>query len=141
MKYKIPDNAKILSINPDYEEIVDNVKLTGLLLVTDKGNIKLLISAKQNCCEKWGALFLDTPDDITQFIDATVINIEDICAGLKICNELNICNDIDIECSETQLRITTTKGILQFAVYNSHNGSYNHATLLQVFDLQEESYL
>jgi stalled ribosome rescue protein Dom34 len=27
MKYKNPDNAKILSINPDYKEIVDKEKI------------------------------------------------------------------------------------------------------------------
>lgn len=133
MLYKIPNNAKILSIKED--TIVDNSRgwsesYEGLIIETDKGRIKLVISARQSCCEHWGALFFETPDDISQFIGAEILQIEDI----DIKREEDISN-------ETQLRITTDKGIIQYAIYNEHNGYYSHGTILQVFDCIENGCL
>ena len=65
-----------------------------------------------------GALFFETTDDISQFIGAEIIGIEDI----------NIKREKYID-NETQLRITTDRGIIQYAIYNEHNGY-----ILQVFD-------
>lgn len=128
MIYEIPENAKILSIKED--TIVDKsngYKQTyeGLIIETDKGSIKLVINDSRSCCENFGSLFFETPDDISQFIDAEILQIEDI----SIKREEYIDTD-----SETQLRITTDKGIIQYAIYNEHNGYYSHSTILQVFD-------
>lgn len=133
MIYEIPKNAKILSIKED--TIIDNSDgydswYEGLIIETDKGTIKLIITNSQCCCEGWGALFFETPDDISQFIGAEIIQIEDI----DIKREEFIDN-------ETQLRITTDKGIIQYAIYNAHNGYYSHGTILQVFDHIERSSL
>ena len=135
MIYEIPENAKILSIKED--TIVDKsngYKQTyeGLIIETDKGSIKLVISDSQSCCENFGSLFFETPDDISQFIDAEILQIEDI----SIKREEYIDTD-----SETQLRITTDKGIIQYAIYNEHNGYYGHGTILQVFDTIETGSL
>ena len=135
MTYKIPENAKILSIKED--TIVDKsnwYKQTyeGLIIETDKGSIKLVISDSQSCCENFGSLFFETPDDISQFIDAEILQIEDICIKRE--------DYIDTD-SETQLRITTDKGIIQYAIYNEHNGYYGHGTILQVFDTIETGSL
>ena len=61
MTYQIPENAIIQSIKED--TIVDNSRgwresYEGLIIETDKGSIKLVISDSQSCCEQWGALFL-----------------------------------------------------------------------------------
>jgi len=40
MKYKIPENAKILKINPDYGEKHGYNYLAGLYIKTDKGTLK-----------------------------------------------------------------------------------------------------
>ena len=95
MIYEIPKNAKILSIKED--TIIDNSggwreSYEGLIIETDNGSIKLVIS-----------------DD-----------------------EIN---------NETQLRITTDRGIIQYAIYNEHNGYYCHGTILQVFDTIETGSL
>ncbi len=131
MIYEIPENAKILSIKED--TIVDKsngYKQTyeGLIIETDKGSIKLVINDSRSCCENFGSLFFETPDVISQFIDAEILQIEDI----SIKREEYIDTD-----SETQLRITTDKGIIQYAIYNEHNGYYSHGTILQVFDTIE----
>ena len=133
MRYEIPKNAKILSIKED--TIIDNSNgydswYEGLIIETDKGDIKLIITNGQSCCEHWGALFFETPDDISQFIGAEIIQIEDI----DIKREEFIDN-------ETQLRITTDNGVIQYAIYNEHNGYYAHGTILQVFDHIERSGL
>lgn len=126
MTYQIPENAIIQSIKED--SIVDESSdwresYEGLIIETDKGSIKLVISDSQSCCEQWGALFFETPDDISQFVGAEILQIEDI----DIKREEFIDN-------ETQLRITTDRGIIQYAIYNEHNGYYSHGTILQVFN-------
>ena len=126
MKYKIPKNAKIISIKED--SITDTAngyiqEYEGLVIETDKGNIKLVITNGQNCCENWGNLFFETPDNISKFIGAKILEVQDI----------DIKRDTDVN-NETQLRITTNKGAIQYAIYNEHNGYYSHGTIKQVFD-------
>ena len=133
MTYQIPENAIIQNIKED--TIVDKSRgwresYEGLIIETDKGSIKLVISDSQSCCEQWGALFFETPDDVSQFVGAEILQIEDI----DIKREEFIDN-------ETQLRITTDRGIIQYAIYNEHNGYYSHGTILQVFDSIETSSL
>ena len=130
MTYQIPENAIIQSIKED--TIVDSWRESyeGLIIETDKGSIKLVISDSQSCCEQWWALFFETLDDISQFVGAEILQIEDI----DIKREEYIDN-------ETQLRITTDRGIIQYAIYNEHNGYYSHGTILQVFDCIENGCL
>ena len=140
MNYEIPQNAKITGISETTESI-HNKTMTGLLIETDKGNIKLLISTDQECCESWGAEFLETPDDTRKYIGATLVSLSDTNES-----ELPESDDEDEQWdgeikNETQLKITTNRGVLQYAVYNEHNGYYSHATFLQVFDVIEESSL
>lgn len=135
MKYNIPENATILSITDNYSKECRYYNLTGLKIETDKGNIELLISDNQCCCENWDALFLETPDDLSKIIGAKLIEVSDIEINTQEYDQ-NSCG-----LNETQLRVVTTKGIIQFAVYNEHNGYYSHATFLQVFDINEDSDL
>ena len=134
MKYRIPDNAKITSINDEFTSEKYRYKnLEGLYITTDKGGITLLIDNQSQCCESYGSGFLETPDDISKYIGATIISIEDTNDS-----ELNPDNKESIE---TQLKIVTNRGILQYAVYNSYNSYYTHAVFLQVFDLVENNVL
>jgi ABC-type histidine transport system ATPase subunit len=133
MTYKIPENATILSIYSDYVLKQSGYgHLYGLKIITDKGDIVLVIDSESSCCEIFGGNFLETPDDITKYIGATLLTVKDT-------------NDYSLNPSEfsneTQLKITTTKGVLQYAVYNEHNGWYSHSTFLQVFDHTERGFL
>ena len=133
MKYEIPDNSIILSIKEDV--IIDdsrgwNTEYEGLIIETDEGSIKLVINTDVQCCEKSGALFFDTPDDVSRFIGATIFEIENIDIERE-----------DYMDNETQLRIITSKGVIQYAIYNEHNGYYAHATIIQVFDNIKHSSL
>lgn len=132
MIYNVPKNAKIISIEEctikdEYEDSYE-----GLVIVTTKGKIQLVIGDGQSCCEQWGALFFETPDDISQFVGAKILQIEDI--------QIKRDEYIDVD-SETQLKISTSKGVLQYAIYNEHNGYYSHGTIKQVFDNIERDYL
>ena len=133
MQYTIPTNAVITAIDSDHYEKQGYNKMEGLCITTDKGSIKLLIDNQSCCCETWGAEFLETPDDISKHIGATLLSVEAISISSP--------RDDDEEANETQLRITTSAGIIQYAVYNSHNGYYSHATFLQVFDTTEKGSL
>jgi hypothetical protein len=135
MNYTIPENAIIQSIDGDYSyQQSKHTPLEGLHIQTDKGSIILAIDMEGQCCEAFGALFLETPDNTSHFIGATILNITD----LEVDNTETHYSE---EANETQLQITTTKGVLQYAVYNSHNGYYSHATFLQVIDYTENGYL
>lgn len=128
MEFAVPENSTIISINDDFYEGSGWDTKSGLHIETDKGAIKLLISNGQQCCENWDYLFLETPDNIDNFIGATIISISDIEIPSS---------SIPEDANETQLKIVTSKGVLQFAVYNSHNGYYSHAVFQQVFDSSE----
>jgi len=125
--------VKIISIDSNYTED----SKVGLKITTDKGDIKLLIDDYQQCCENWDALFLETPDDINKFIGAEILNIKTV----EIDNNAT-CSAYDMVCGgETQIIITTTAGVLQYAVYNEHNGFYAHARILQIFDKTDKKFL
>ena len=137
MEYKIPENAKIMHINSDYSQSRKYDNLEGLHIATDKGDIKILISDGQSCCKDAGSKFLETPDNIEKFIGSTILKIEDVCVGLTAAEDDYVFDRV----GEVQLKVTTTKGVLQYAVYNEHNGYYSHATFVQVFDQTEEGDL
>jgi len=134
MKYDIPTDATIISIDGDHVRKAGIwCSDRGLKIETDKGDVVLLIDDYQACCESWDALFLETPDDITKYIGATILEVSDT-------NDRPIYSYYDAG-GETQLKIVTNRGVLQYAVYNDHNGYYSHSTFLQVFDHEEEGGL
>lgn len=49
--------------------------MVGLYIKTEKGDIKLMISDGQSCCEDYGNMLLETPDDINKFIGAKIKKI------------------------------------------------------------------
>jgi hypothetical protein len=133
MTYKIPENATIVAIDSAYATNQHKyTTLDGLKITTDKGDIILVMDQESQCCEHFGANFLETPDDITKYIGAKLLSVEDTTDSLLYDSEYS---------NETQLKIVTTKGVLQYAVYNDHNGYYSHSTFLQVFDHTEEGRL
>jgi hypothetical protein len=131
-------NAIIVNIDGEYEDEFDYAKMIGLKIDTSKGTIKLMISNSQSCCEDYNALFFETPDDIKKFIGSKIIDIKSV----EIDNDNDSNAEYGLNCGgETQLKISTTKGVLQYAVYNSHNGYYSHARILQIIDDVDLEYL
>ncbi len=124
-EFNIPKNATIQYVDGDYQH---NGK-SGLFIKTDKGNIKLMIGDVQDCCETFGHLFFETPDNVDDFIGAKILAVKEIDVNLTE----QIGKDYG-ERSESQLRIVTDKGDIQYAIYNEHNGYYAHEAISKVFD-------
>lgn len=111
---------------------------TGFLIITNKQCIYILIEGYQKCCENWGyeacknSGIIETQDDLKDFIGSEVLSIERITTenhkSIQIYDKLEekLKNDCFYYPDTEFVSIKTSNGILQFAVYNSHNGYYGH---------------
>lgn len=117
-------------------------QMLGYKITTNKQNIYILIQGGQQCCEEWGyescsnAGILETQDDFKDFIGAELISIESVEPethnGIPVYNSLleQIGYDRD-EIAAEFVNIKTSNGLLQFAVYNCHNGYYGHSIYIK----------
>ena len=141
--FNIPKDTKISLVRDDVKVSGEGYSQTdGLIIYTNNGDIKIGISMESDCCEQFDGLFLETPDNLDKYIGATIISVEQIDIEDS---KLSVSKD-NYEYGydsggETQLKITTSKGVLQYGVYNSHNGYYSHATFIGVFGEEESSCL
>ena len=99
---------------------------TGYEVVTDKQRIRVLIDDCQSCCENYG--YIASEDNFDDFIGAELISINATDTALKTYKVRGFGLDVDA-CQFVTL--TTSKGVLQFVVYNEHNGYYGHDTFIQ----------
>jgi hypothetical protein len=103
----------------EFEE--SNPEYMGYCIHTDEQQILILVSTGQGCCESTG--YVCSEENLDDFIGADIIDIEITDTAL---------NSRVLERSETFeggvmfLNVKTTKGVLQFVVYNDHNGYYGH---------------
>lgn len=114
---------KILSIKQ-----VDSFKMEdkdwgcydGFIITTSEQEIKMGIENGQSCCEDWG--YLMSEDNVDEFIGADLIDIK------VVDQALNTKANIDVYDGGIMfINIETSKGVLQFVAYNSHNGYYGHS--------------
>ena len=121
---------KILKIEETAFKTNDSFKypdMDGYKITTDKQEILIGISNGQSCCESWGHFVSE--DDYTQFIGANLLNVYETNKELN--NKV-----IDLQKEEMIedcmfFNIDTSKGTLQFAVYNDHNGYYSHDVMVR----------
>jgi len=97
----------------------------GFIIETESQKIKIGISNGQSCCESWG--YVASEDNTQEFVGAELIDVSVVDEALnkKIIDAT--------EGSETYamfVNVETSAGLLQFAVYNSHNGYYGHEGVL-----------
>lgn len=124
MNNSIFSGLSIVDINPFYEEYeLDGVKV-------DFDNDKSLvfgISTGQDCCEEWGYISQVDNEDVTNYIGAKIRSIEivDHYVSTQL-EEIGVC---ETDCYF--LNVMTTKGELNFAVYNIHNGYYGHRVTMK----------
>lgn len=137
------DHGKIISIK-EYENICSSdIELNnkypkyyeGFVIKTDKKTFFLLISNNDCCCEIFG--HISSEDDLNQFIGSTLRSVERTDCLLKNFSVKLIKNNITREDS-IFLTLDTSKGTLQFTVYNRHNGYYGHEVII---GLGEETIL
>jgi len=110
---------KILNIEEcEFDEFI------GYKITTTSQEILIGISDGGQCCENYG--YLTSEDDFSDFIGSELTKIESIDTSLnvKVVEYLNNQN-IDMD-SCMFFNLYTTNGMLQFVVYNEHNGYYSH---------------
>ena len=111
----------------------------GYKVETTKNNYLLLISSYQQCCESWG--YATTEEKTKDFIGAEVLSVDTTSSKLKNFN-LDDYDYLEREASTLFLTFNTSKGKLQFVVYNAHNGYYSHNALIVKNDkTEEDAYL
>lgn len=110
----------------------------GYIIKTNKQEIKLGIENEQSCCESWG--YFASNDDFDDFINAELLSIEQVDDALNKTKlkDNNMENDED---SVIFVNINTSKGTLQLAVYNSHNGYYGHSVIMRSNQLKLDTGL
>lgn len=113
----------ILEINNVDDFILGGSNYEGIQIKTDDKDILVLIYNSQSCCEEFG--YVSSLDKFDDFVGAEILNVtltDDALATTKI--ELDN-NSIDIS-SCYFVNVDTNKGLLQFTLYNQHNGYYGH---------------
>lgn len=115
-----------------YEEPHKGEGYDGFIITTTKRSLALLISNEQSCCETWGHVC--TADDVEDFIGAKLFGLVGVDEDYEKTKELlaPFPSDIDLDLDSTCfLNLETDRGMLQFAVYNLHNGYYGHSVIVR----------
>lgn len=95
----------------------------GYKIVTEEHEYLLLISNGQSCCESWG--YFASEDDFGEYIGSELIGVKftDVALNTKALEESGYYQgDGGIQFVDFE----TDRGVVQFAVYNGHNGYYGH---------------
>ena len=107
----------------------------GFIITTTKRSLALLISNGQSCCETWG--YMCSADEVEDFVGANLLGLVGVDKDYKKTEEL-LKRESDklklymIELEDTCiLNLETDRGLLQFAVYNLHNGYYGHSVIIR----------
>lgn len=113
----------------DKETIVKIVKINdtnlGYEIHTNKQVINIFINNQSDCCESWGAI--TTEDTLKDFNEAELLSIAIVDYDYKKHPLLK--DEKDFYCEEGAaifIDVNTCKGLLQFVLYNQHNGYYGH---------------
>ena len=112
-----------LNCKPDYEYF------DGIKVETEDEEIYFVIDNDQQCCENWGK-YLYTSEEVKEYIGADYLgyDTETSNAMMECLKEEYIYYPSDV----CFLNIHTSKGDIDYAVYNSHNGYYSHAVILSI---------
>lgn len=116
--------TKILSIdeNKTWSGTQDSYTWDGVEVVTDGGTWFARIDNMQGCCETWGYIKLND-ESVDYFVGSDLLSVEVVDTAL------NVKKLADIDLNEGGImfvNFVTSKGVMQFAVYNEHNGYYGH---------------
>lgn len=92
--------------------------------------IELLIENGQSCCEDFG--YMSSEDNFDKFIGSKVKEIITTDTE-RASSTVDFINSERIEEGQLMfLTLETSKGVLQFVVYNIHNGYYGHTALIRI---------
>jgi len=138
---KIISIKEVQNVPPDVKRSWDTCD--GYEIVTNNQTIKLLISNGQSCCEEWGYFLSD--DILTEYIGAELI-------GISLVDDQFMTKAVPKKLSSEEdgygggtfvmfVNLETSKGLLQFAAYNSHNGFYGHDAYIISEQVTEQNIL
>ena len=128
---------KILSI----QEVIDDeheIGWSGYVITTDAQRIEISITNYQDCCEQWG--YAMSEDDTDYYIGAQFLDIKVVTKDLAKKSLSEHADYLD-EGDAMFVDVETSKGVLQFVLYNSHNGYYSHSARVVSTQLQVEESL
>lgn len=99
----------------------------GYQIKTDEHEFNILIDNGQSCCESWG--YFSSEDDFEEFIGKELkeVNLTDVALNKKKAEESDY-----YDCDEGGIQFVDFVfygRVLQFAVYNAHNGYYGHGII------------
>lgn len=131
--------SKIVHIDPDAEWAEKDTGFithyTGVDITLDNGrHVKFGISDEQHCCERWD--YLHPADDYSEYIGAEYLGLREIDTWPEF-----VCDQHEDESGFQAIEVMTSKGPLQFVVYNDHNGYYSHDVITVEGDKVEVNYL
>lgn len=111
----------------------------GFVIITNKQEIKILICNLQDCCEQWG--YVTSEDSFEDYIGAELLELALTDDALQsTIHELE--KDVSIDYANCMfINANTSKGLLQFALYNSHNGYYGHTVSITSNQLSYNTFL
>lgn len=101
----------------------------GYKIITSAHEYMILIDNGQSCCESWG--YFSSDDDFEKFIGKELVSVEltDIALNKQKLEEVE-----PYGLDEGGIQFVDFKmkdgSVLQFAVYNSHNGYYGHPIIV-----------
>lgn len=112
----------------------------GFIIVTDQQEIKFLIDSGQSCCEQWG--YITSEDDFKEYIESELLGITLTDDALQSTTLKLTADGLSEEYTSCMfINVNTSKGLLQFTLYNSHNGYYSHSATIQSNQLTVDTHL
>lgn len=126
----VEGNSTAWSFQERILEINTNESNTEINIITDKYSFTAEIDQERDCCEIFGG-YIVCEDDITSYIGSTLtkISVCDLSLNTEIVEAINSLQNAYNSCDYHNIQFInfeTNKGVLQFTVYNCHNGWYGH---------------
>lgn len=105
----------------------------GVIINTTKQTILIGIDNCHRCCENYGSFavkneaHIDTNDDLREFVNANLLDIKVVDTSNSVI-ALDYLKDEKVHLDSAMfVNIYTSNGVLQFVMYNEHNGFYGHS--------------
>lgn len=118
-KVSTPPERRIQSISMFHDS---DTEREGVRITTPEETITIELTSSQHCCEVFG-YFIFATDELSAFIGTKIVSISLTDTARRV---YTIHEDDDHGANTMFVDILTTLGVIQIAVYNSHNGYYGH---------------
>jgi len=118
-------HPKIIAIVQEEFYISKHYSFDGYIISLDDWTcFSIGISNFQQCCESWG--YASSNDDLQSFIGSELFSVD------VVDDKLHTSPDIEMyEGGVTYVNLNTSTGVLQFTLYNEHNGYYSHEVVVK----------